>query len=242
MTGRTSPRRLRFRLGVFTHLLFALTACPKLWHNLRRVGHSHGWGKPMATDTARSSTSPAACHLWQVPAFLFGIAAVLVVLLVIRPRFSTDTLAAAEHQLAEARRALDDSPPDLSAALNRTKLVLGQADRYPQLTGEAHFIAGTAHLRLADEPGADTPRERQKARQEFDQALSHGVPEGDQPKLNYRLGKVMLLLGGDAAKVVALLEKSVEADNAAEGYSLLATAYTRLPTPDQDKAIKAAKE
>jgi tetratricopeptide (TPR) repeat protein len=196
----------------------------------------------MATDTARSTTSPAARHLWQVPAFLLGIAAVLVVLLVIRPRFSTDTLAAAEHQLAEARKAIEDSPPDLSAALSRTKLVLTQADRYPQLTGEAHFVAGTAHLRLAEEPGADTPRERQKARQEFDQAVAHGVPEADQPKLNYRLAKVMLLLGGDVAKVVALMEKSVEADNAAEGYGLLATAYSRLPAPDMDKAIKASKE
>jgi tetratricopeptide (TPR) repeat protein len=196
----------------------------------------------MATDTARSTSSPAARHLWQVPAFLLGIAAVLVVMLVVRPRYSTDTVAAAEHQLSEARKALDDSPPDLSGALSRTKLVLAQGDKYPQLSGEAHFLAGTAHLRLADEPGADTPRERQKARQEFDLAIGHGVPEADQAKLNYRLGKVMLLLGGDATKIVALLEKSTEADNPAEGYGLLAAAYTHLATPDLGKALKAAKE
>jgi tetratricopeptide (TPR) repeat protein len=199
-------------------------------------------GKPMATDTARSTKSPAARHLWQVPAFLLGVAAVLVVMLVIRPRYSTDTLAAAEHQLSEARKALEDSTPDLSGALSRTKLVIAQADKYPQLSGEAHFLAGSAHLRLADEPGADTPRERQKARQEFDQALGSGVPEADQAKLNYRLGKVMLLLGGDATKIVALLEKSAEADNAAEGYGMLAMAYTRLATPDLGKALKASRE
>jgi tetratricopeptide (TPR) repeat protein len=193
----------------------------------------------MATDTARSATPPAARHLWQVPALFLGVAAVIAVLTV-RPN-SPDTPAAADHLLREARRALEQSPPDAATALQKVDRVLALADRYPQLAGEAHFLAGSAHLRLADEPG-DAVRERQLAHQHLDQAAALRVSETDQPKLNYRLAKVALLLGGDPVKAVALLEKSANADDPAEGYGLLALAYSRLTPPDLDKAEKAARQ
>src|SRR5205814_254165 len=112
-----------------------------------------------------------------------------VAVLVLRPRFSADTVAAAEHQLHEARKELEHSPPDLSSALQRADRILALVDRYPQLAGEAHLLAGTAHLRLADEPGADAARERQQARQQLEQAATHGVADSDKPKLDYRLAK-----------------------------------------------------
>jgi hypothetical protein len=193
----------------------------------------------MATDTARSSTPPAARHLWQVPALVLGVAAVIAVL-TLRP-YSPDTAAAAEHQLREARRALEQSPPDAATALQRADRVLALADRYPQLAGEAHFLAGSAHLRLADDPATpDAARERQLAHQDLDQAAALHVSEADQPKLNYRLAKVALLLGGDPAKAVSLLEKSVDIDDPAEGYGLLALAYSRLTPPDLNKAVEAS--
>jgi hypothetical protein len=193
----------------------------------------------MATDTARSTTPPAARHLWQVPALFLGVAAVIAVLTV-RP-YSPNTPAAADHLLREARRALEQSPPDAATALQKVDRVLAMADHYPQLAGEAHFLAGSAHLRLADEPG-DAARERQLAHQHLDQAAALRVSEADQPKLNYRLAKVALLLGGDPVKAVALLEKSANADDPAEGYGLLALAYSRLTPPDLDKAEKAARQ
>ncbi len=196
----------------------------------------------MATDTARSSTPPAARHLWQVPALFLGVAAVIAVLTV-RPNNFANTASAAEHQLREARRALDQSPPDPAAALERADRVLAMADHYPQLAGEAHFLAGSAHLRLADDPAInDAARERQLARQHLDQAAALQVTDADQLKLNYRLAKVGLLLGGDPARAVALLEKSADADDPAEGYGLLALAYTRLNPPDLTKALEAGKQ
>jgi TolA-binding protein len=193
----------------------------------------------MATDSARPH-SPAR-HLWQVPALLVGVAA-LVAVLVLRPH-SPETAAGAEQMLQEARKALDQVPPDAAAALQKAERVLAVGDRFPQLAGEAHFLAGSAHLRMGDDPAsADPGRERQLARQHLEQATTVGIPETDQPKLNYRLAKADLLLGGDPAKSIVLLEKSADADDPAEGYGLLAVAYTRMNPPDLAKALEAAKQ
>ena len=195
----------------------------------------------MATDSARSTAPAAARHLWQVPAMVLGVAAVIAVLTV-RPRNSIDTTGDAEHQLREARKALEQSPPDAAGALQHADSVLAMADQYPQLAGEAHFLAGSADLRLADDPAADVARERQLALQHFQQAADLHVPDADQPKVNYRLAKVSLASGGDPAKAIALLEKSADADDPAEGYGLLALAYSRLTPPDLPKALEASKE
>jgi TolA-binding protein len=194
----------------------------------------------MATDSARSNSPSPARHLWQVPALLIGVAA-LIAVLVTRPS-APDTIGAAEQQLQEARKALEQVPPDPSTAVQKADRVLAVADRYPQLAGEAHFLAGSARLRLGDDPSADAGRERNLARQHLEQAATLGVAEADQPKLNYRLAKVGMLLGGDPAKVASLLEKSVDADDPAEGYGLLAVAYTRQNPPDLPKALEAAKQ
>src|SRR5262245_7177943 len=111
----------------------------------------------MATDTARSTTPR---HLWQVPVFFLGAAA-LAAVLVLRPYLGPDTLASAEHQLHEARQALTKDP---AATVQRGLRVIALADRYPQLAGEAHFLVGTARLKLADDAGNDPTRERLQAR------------------------------------------------------------------------------
>src|SRR5215218_6201892 len=142
----------------------------------------------MPTDTARTTAPP---HLWQVPASLLGVAA-LVGVLYLRPYFGPDTLSAAEHQLRDARKALEQVPPDAATAVQRGLRIIAVTDRYPQLAGEAHFVVGSARLRLADEPGAaDAARERLQARQHLEQAEQHGVPDADRPKLQYRLAKAM---------------------------------------------------
>jgi hypothetical protein len=195
----------------------------------------------MATDPAHSTTPPAARHLWQVPAFLLGAAAFAAVI-ALRPHIKADTVAAAEHQLRDARKYLEQTPIDLASALERADTVLAHADRFPHLAGQAHFLAGSAHLRLADEPNADAAHERQQAREQFEKARAADVPESDKPKLDYRLAKVMLLIGGDASQAISLLEKAADADDAVEGYGLLAQAYARLSPPDLDRALKAAKQ
>src|SRR4029077_7009779 len=132
-----------------------LTVCPQICHNLRNVGPAgedspadattHGLGKLMATDTARSTVSPAGRHLWQVPALLLGVVA-LVGVLVARSHLSKDTAAGAEHLLRDARKALEQSPPDLPTTIQKAGQALALADRYPQFAAEAQFLAGSAHL------------------------------------------------------------------------------------------------
>ena len=62
-----------------------------------------------------------------------------------------------------------------------------------------------------------------QARTHLEQADRLGVADSDRPKLTYRLAKTWLLLGLDAAQVVAALQKSIElADDPSEGFGLLA--------------------
>src|SRR5436190_8454986 len=121
----------------------------------------------MATDSARSTAPPAARQLWQVPVFLLGLAA-LIAVPVLRPYWTSDR-AAAERQLRGARQALEQSPPDAARALQQGQRVLDAAAHFPDLTAAAHFVVGSAHLRLSDDPAADAVRERQQAREHLEQ-------------------------------------------------------------------------
>ena len=74
--------------------------------------------------------------------------------------------------------------------------VIAQLARWLNGSKQIHagnFVVGSACLRLADEPGADSARERQHARQHLERAETLRVAEDDRPKLQYRLGKVWLL-------------------------------------------------
>ncbi len=201
-------------------------------------------GQVMATDPARSTTPFAnrPRQLWQVPVFLLGLLAVVAVP-ALRPLWGLDTLAGAESLLRSAREALDQSPPDAARAAERGQRVLALAPRYPQLAGEAAFVVGSAYLRLAAEPGAEAARARELARKYLEQADSLGVAEEDRPRLQYRLGKVRLLLNADPAQVVAALTKGMESpDDPAEAYDLLAQAYLRLTPPNPEKALEATNQ
>lgn len=192
----------------------------------------------MATDMARSNSSSIR-HLWQAPIFLIGVGTLVAVIL-LRPYFSTNTIFAAQHQLAEARKSLEQSPPDLNDSIQRGMRVLSATDRFPQLAGEAHFVIGSAQLRLSDGASTDAATLRQQARQHLELADREGVPEADLPKLQYRLAKVHLMAGEDPKQCAAALEKSVEADDPTEGYGLLALAYSRMNPPDHGKALEVA--
>jgi hypothetical protein len=194
----------------------------------------------MATDSAQSTAPSTTRQLWQVPVFLLGIGALIAVPL-LRPHWTNDHTAAA-WQLRSARQALEQSPADLPQAVSRGLRVIEKADRFQDLAAEAHFVVGSACLRLADEPGANSDSERRNARQHFEQAQTLGVAPNDQAKLNYRLAKVRLLTGEATPQVLTALETAVEsADDPADGYGLLAQAYARQNPPDLAKAAAMAK-
>ncbi|MFO0808071.1 MAG: hypothetical protein U0746_05570 [Gemmataceae bacterium] len=194
----------------------------------------------MATDTARA-TPPR--QLWQVPMFLVG-AVVLAAVPLTRPYWNPEDAPAIERQLRAARAALDAKEPDLHQAIQRGTRVLAYADRYPQFAGPAHFVVGSASLKVADDPATtDVAAERKKARDHLEKAEVAKVPDVDKPKLTYRLGKVWQLTGADVVQTIAALTKAADvADDPAEGYGLLAQAYLRQQPPDQAAALDATKQ
>jgi tetratricopeptide (TPR) repeat protein len=201
----------------------------------------------MATTTAPIAWSPAtgaaryrSRQLWQVPVFCAGVLALAGVCL-LRVLGGGGPAGAVERDLATARRLLTqpDCPVDrLEATLERA---MGETERAPLRAGEAHFLLGSAYLRLA---GASNPAgaagARQQARAHLEQADQFGVADADRPRLLYRLAKVWFLTGADPQRVVDSLARSVDAaDDPVEGYALLAQAYLRLPQPDLQAALDA---
>src|SRR5205823_4318100 len=173
---------------------------------------------PMATDMAlRMTRSALPRQLWQAPAFLLG-AAVLAAVPLTRSHWHKNDEAGLARQLAQARQALAQMPPDTAQALQRAFKVLESADRYPQLAAEAHFLVGSARLRQID-PAAPDAAALAQVRDHLEQAEKLGVPESDRPKLTYRLGKTGFWLGANPAQAASNLAQSVKsADDPAEGY------------------------
>jgi len=104
----------------------------------------------------------------------------------------------------------------------------------PDHAGEARFLYGTALIRAAERTSAGLARDHWlKAREQLEEAEKLGVPEADQGRLQYRLGKAGFYSEADPAGVAERLAAAVKsADGPAEGYNLLARAYLRLKPPD----------
>jgi tetratricopeptide (TPR) repeat protein len=196
----------------------------------------------MSTITAQPETPPAAGAgearrgLWQVPTFLVGVTAILT-LWAARPLWYDPEARRVERELARARELLERPQSDLDEVLALTADVLDRADRFPHRVGEAYLLIGSAYLHEADRglPYWD------KARESLHEAELRGVPEDDQLRLAYRLGKIAYHEHEDPQRVVDYLARSVDAaaDDPAEGYGMLAQAYLRLPKPDLQGALQA---
>jgi tetratricopeptide (TPR) repeat protein len=207
-------------------------------------------GKDMATESARD-TSPGTAtaglgrrppgQLWQVPAFLVGLFALL--LMVTGRPFRRDTGAAQlERDLAAIHQTLSQTRTPAEPVLALAEGALARSVKYPQRAGEAHFALGSVFQRLADQAPAPRAAElRQQALFHLEQAELLGVPGVDQDRLVYRLAKARFYAGGDVRRTIDTLERTVaqDADDAAEGYGMLVQLYLRLPVPDVDNALKA---
>jgi tetratricopeptide (TPR) repeat protein len=185
----------------------------------------------------RASRTPG--QLWQVPAFLVGLLAFLLV------------AATAPLRQDHAGRRFDDDCQHLRLACNNkkeraadhielTQSVLERAPLFPANAGLAHFLAGCLYQRLAEEgPAEQVEANRRHAITLLEKAQSLGVPEDDAAPLLYRLGVMLFESGADLGRALDYLAKSVErgTDQPARGYGMLVEGYLRLPNPNLDAAL-----
>jgi hypothetical protein len=204
----------------------------------------------MRTDNAAAEESTLSAsypsrlslgQLWQVPMFALGVLA-LIGVAAGQPFLPGNHSRQLERDLNAARRAIEDTPPDIDRAIAKAELALANPRITPEQTAEAHFFLGTAYMRRAEEVSPETGSASwELARSHLEEAEKQGLPEECQAKLAYRLGKTYFMVQIEPQRVIDLLSRTMgaAADDAFEGYGLLAQAYLRLPKPDVRAALDA---
>jgi hypothetical protein len=189
------------------------------------------------------SSSLSLRHLWQVPVFFVGVAALLTTCLM-RSLIAPDPVQQLHHHLAEARRLLERDTNDPDGALRHAQLAVENLLYDQGRAAEAFFLLGSAHLRIAEQAGAPATSEHwHEARRYLQEAERHGLGGEDVSRLHYRLAKLGFHLGDDPAQVIALLKADMDAaDDRAEALTLLSQAYLRLNPPNLKEALKANKK
>jgi tetratricopeptide (TPR) repeat protein len=180
-------------------------------------------------------------HLWQVPIFLAGIAALVVA--------GANALALydaqqqqIEAELAHVRQLLQKPGLNLSLLLPQVERLVDQCRQHPGKAGEAHFLLAKVLLRQADQFPEEKTRELcKKAMPHLEQAEALGVLPAERPQLWYLIGKAMYHTSGDLHQAISYLSRALPrgADDPAEGYGLLVQAYLHLTPPDVRSALKA---
>lgn len=200
---------------------------------------------PTAAHETGESPPPAITlrHLWQAPVFIAGVAALLAVWLARSPS-APNVFAEADHGLSAARAALGRSDADPTDAVRLASHAVEAAQSAPDRLGEAHLLLGTAYLRQADAESGPAPplslEHYRLARQHLEQAMALGVPDEEQGRLRYRLGKACIILKDYSPHVAENLAAGVEhAEDRVEGYRLLTEAYLRQDPPNIKEAFKA---
>jgi tetratricopeptide (TPR) repeat protein len=187
--------------------------------------------------------SPSLRELWQVPIFVLGTLALLIAWFA-RPLVPENPQHRLTRDLETARQLLARKDGETQTAIALAERALADARQFPERTGEALFVLGSAHLHQAEQlnpalAGADF----KKARQYLKEAESQGVPEELKGQLLYRLAKVDFYTGSDLDKVIAQLEESADqAEDQAESYGLLTQAYLRKQPPELEKALEANRK
>src|SRR5712692_5323820 len=141
----------------------------------------------MASELAEHVQKWPPSKQWQLPMFLAGLAALLLVWWV-RPLWHVTEVEKLDHQLAAARKALHQSPADLKEALELGQAALDRAQRFPDRLGEAHFLIGSAYCRLAEQsPQAEADSIWQQARSHLEEAAKQTIRTVDDSRLMYDL-------------------------------------------------------
>ena len=198
----------------------------------------------MVSELAEQVQKPPRSKQWHVPVFLAGMAALAIVWFA-RPLWHVTEDQKLDRQLAAARKALHQSPPDLKEALELAEAALGRCQQHPDRQGEAHFLVGSAYCRLAEQsppPEADTIW--RQARLNLEEAAKQTVSNADGFRLLYDLGKARSHTGALPQQVIDCLAPTVDnvADDRTEAYRMLTDAYLHLPEPNLQAALNANKK
>jgi len=199
-------------------------------------------GTTADTGTTTGANTPRR-PLWHAPLFVVGVAA-LVGVLYARPFFPEgypDNRL--NRALANARSILGKADGNAEFALKVAGRALDQAERFPDLKGEAAFLCGWASQKLAEKADAATAAELwRKSKVALEQAREAGVPEEDKPRLAFRLGKARMKAGEIRPALDDLEEAAASPENRVEAYILLSDGCLRLQPPDLKRALKANRE
>ncbi len=184
--------------------------------------------------------SPRLRQLWQVPAFLMGIGA-LVIVVIVRPLSSDRDGRRFERQLQQLRSALSESVIEWKQSLAQEEEIVARAECFPDRAGTAHFLLGSTYLNLGETAGAiEAPNYRTAARRHLERAAGLGVSDDDGRLLSYRLARCWHLAGENPHGVIAALTPIANEGfaEAARAYTMLARAYLSLPVGDVEQALR----
>jgi tetratricopeptide (TPR) repeat protein len=190
---------------------------------------------------AASLADPARLPLWQVPTFFAGLLLFLAVagMIAVRPPRIVREL---DRDFATLRKALAQTNEPAEISVDLAESIVARAAPVPQKAGEAHYLLACAYDRQIEQAPAERRGElRAKALDQLQQAENLGVAADDQPRLQYRIGKLLFQSDGNLPRAIDYLNRSVAqgAEDPATGFGMLTLAYLRLQPPDHDGALKA---
>ncbi len=193
---------------------------------------------PQAPRLPRRISRP----LWAAPLFVLGVA-VLGWVFVVRPFFNSPDRQPG-RDLAAARQLLGRADGDPVEAEKLVRHALEHPDYLPNRVGEATLLLGWAEGRRAEHaPPTEAAHYWADAWRDLNEAKSLGVPDDDQNRLTYQLGKVGFYAKQNPHDAADLLARTAaDADDKTEAYRLLTLAYLGLPKPDLQKALEANEQ
>jgi TolA-binding protein len=179
-------------------------------------------------------------QLWQAPVFVLGVAALLAAWLARSPGKAAPARKV-EAALAAAREELDRPDGDAERAAGYARSALADSGALPERAAEAHFLLGSAHLRLGERASPELAEEHWRLAQDnLEQAERLGVAAEDRGRLVYRLGKIGFLRKDNPDRVATRLAAAADqADDRAEAYTLLTRAYLAQDPPNLKGALEA---
>ena len=178
----------------------------------------------MAPDSAPRQT-------WQLPTFLLGAVALGVALWAYPPRPArpADQFA---RDLADLKSALAKKPNDTQSLAPLAVAIQAKAAEFPEYASQAHYLAGSAYDRLADQTPGDA-KAWQRAAAEFAQVDAEQLPPAEQPAFEYRHAKSLAATGsGDPKAVAGALLLAPAGEDDPERRRLLAEALLRTDSPN----------